>query len=208
MTVTLHNLPPEVIHEIFAHLELTDVGAFRRLGQRYAVIGEDYLASRLRFFTETESLARLETFAKRSALSKGIKTIIYEGNLLGHRSKTDYLEHFKNDHHADEYPQMPENGSSNRTIRHYNRSLSQWQTSMERKFELFQGLLQEQQSLLHARYFSDALSTLTDFPNLESLELSTEARCSHRLSRRFMEKYPISWQVVHFNPDPSLENSH
>ena len=52
--------PPEVLHQIFGKLQFEDVATLRLMGSKYAAVGVEYLATRIRFHTAEESLLRLK----------------------------------------------------------------------------------------------------------------------------------------------------
>jgi hypothetical protein len=193
MATGLHHLPPEVVHQVFGYLVPKDAAAFRMQAVRYAAIGREYLETRLRFFTEKNSLERLAFFSSTPDLCKRIKTIVYEGNLLGERCKHDYFNHFRLEHHAGDCPQKPAPGASERALRLYQRNLAQWESNKGREFQHYRDLLDEQKTLVTSEQFRQALNLVSTFINLEHVQLSTETRCGHHLSQRFLEKYPLSW---------------
>lgn len=191
--MNMHILPPEVVHQVFGYLDPKDAAAFRMQGVRYAIIGREYLETRIRFFTHKESLDRLAFFAAWPEMRKRVTTIVYEGNCLAERCKFDYFNHFKLEHHAGEYPMKPQPGSSERALRLYQRNLTQWEAAKEKEFQHYRDLLKEQNVTLNGGQLQQTLGLLSTFPNIENIRMSTEARCGHHLSKRFLEKYPLSW---------------
>ena len=191
----MDHLPAEVVHQIFSHLKFKDAAAARMSGRRYADIGAEYLVTRVRFFTEKGSVKRLRNFAKHPDMCKRIKTIVYEGNLLGNRCYHDYRDHFKEDHHAASggLPSKPAEGASNRSLRLYNRNYEKWEDGIKQDFDEYRDAYEAQQELLYSVKFIKTLALTTTFPNLENIQLTTTSRCGHMLSQRYCEKYKLSW---------------
>lgn len=190
------DLPAEVVHQIFSHLNFSDATASRLLARRYADIGAEYLETRIRFFTEKGSLQRLRNFAKHPGMCKRVKTIVYEGNLLGSRCYCDYRDHFKENHHtatAGDYPRPPPEGASDRTVRLHNRNHGKWEEGIKRNYDEYWDAYETQQELLHSNKFEKTLGLTVKFPNLETIQLTTASRCGHMLSQRYAEKYKMSW---------------
>lgn len=191
----MDDLPAEVVHQIFKHFNFHDAAALRLLGKRYADIGAEYLVTRVRFFTEKGSLQRLRNFAKHPGMCKQIKTIVYEGNLLGLRCYHAYRDHFREDHHAGAggFPQKPADGASQRTLRLYKRNYEKWEEGIQQDFNEYHAAYEAQQGVLYSRTFEKTLSSTAMFPNLEHVHLTTASRCGHNLSQRYSDTYKLSW---------------
>lgn len=191
----MDDLPSEVIHEIFSYLNFKDATAARSMNKRYADIGAEYLETRVRFFTERGSLQRLRNFAKHPGMCKRIKTIIYEGNLLGERCYHEYRDHFKEDHHiaAGGLPREPADGASDRTRRLYKRNCEKWEEGVKKDFDEYWDAYEAQHGLLYSKKFENFLDLIATFPNLEHIKLKAATRCGHDLSQRYAEKYKLSW---------------
>lgn len=193
---TTDDFPAEVVHQIFSNLNLQDVAATRLVGRRYADIGAEYLVTRVRFFTEKGSLQRLRDFAKHPGMFKGIKTVVYEGNLLGNRCYHEYRDHFREDHHTTVggLPQQPPPGSSARSLRLYSRNSEKWEAGIKRDFDEYLTAYAAQRNLLDSKMLDRVLASSTaQFLNLENIQLTTASRCGHNLSKRYSEKYKLSW---------------
>lgn len=195
MATSIENLPTEVVHQILSHLHPKDVSRFRMQGRRYAAVGAEYLATRIRFSTDEDSLDRIAFYADNPAMAKRIDNVVYEANVLAYRTRAEYMKHFQADHHTADvsYPDKLEPDATERAKRLYNRSLAQWEAARSTDYDTYQSVYSAQQSTLHSQRLRDVLGLLAQFPNIEHIKFSTEARCGHMLSQRFLEKYPLSW---------------
>ncbi|ETN39681.1 uncharacterized protein HMPREF1541_05907 [Cyphellophora europaea CBS 101466] len=189
----MDRLPTEVIFEVCQNLDFfDDIAAFRLQGRRYADVGAESLVSRVRFFTEKNSLLRLDNFAKHPILRNRVKTVVYEGSLLASRCFHAYRDHFKQDHHGAELAPKPAQNASERAKRFYRRSMEKWEVDIQQKYDEYKAAYDTQQDLLHSDTFKDMFDSLHDFPKLEAVEMTTASRCGHNLSWRYGETYALN----------------
>lgn len=191
----MDDLPSEVVHQVFSYLNFKDATATRLMNKRFADIGAEYLETQFRFFTEKGSLQRLRNLAKHPGMSKRIKTIVYEGNLLGARCFHEYRDHFKEDHHiaAGGLPRKPADGASARALRLYHRNCEKWEEDIKKDFDEYYDAYEAQHTLINSKKFERSLDLIAAFPNLEHIKLRAATRCGHNLSQRYAEKYKLSW---------------
>lgn len=191
--ITMDKLPQEVILTIF---KLTDdynsVAALRLQGRRYAEIGAEFLITRIRFHTTEESLERLKFLGEHAGIAKPVDTITYEANLLGHRSRISYREHFKEGHHTRDLPEVPPEGSTPRAERLYKRNMEKYEKSITDDYEAYRAAYDGQKKLLNDNLYHDIAQTVASLPNLRNINFTIATRCPHSMSRRFQEAIPLT----------------
>lgn len=196
----MDSAPPEILHKIFRHLKFDEVAALRAAAPKYATIGVEYLATRIRFHCSQASLNRLQEFTKHPVIRHQITNLVYEANLIADVGCFhNYRAHFELQHHINDKPQEPKEGCTTRERRLYLRNLAKWEAKISVDFEKYEEALSDQRQLLNSKFYNQLLkSCAKSFPKLESIEVSTVRRCKHHLSQRFLEKFPLSCEVPMF----------
>lgn len=192
----IDDLPAEVLHCIFKKLDdFESVAALRLQGTRYAEIGSEYLASRIRFYTAEDSLQRLQNLINIPGVAKNIDTINYEGNLLGHRSLRTFRLHFKQVHHVHEAPAHPGEYATKREMRLYQRNMNKYEKKIHDDYLKHDASYKKQRSAFQSELMQDALAALTNLPKLRHVNLSTGTSCAHSLSKRYQEAFDLTCRM-------------
>jgi hypothetical protein len=189
---TLYDCPTEVIQAVFRQLDQSDVAKLRLTAKRYSEIGAEYLVSQIRFFTATDSIERLEHFDAKPALSKHVTTITYEGVHLALRCRHLFENHFRHEQHAEAMPETPPNGASSRAKRFYKRSMEKFEKAVLDMYTTYKIAYDSQQDLFVSDRYEEALSAISRFPKLRHLTLHNAIKCTHSLSKRFQESFPLT----------------
>jgi hypothetical protein len=188
----LGDCPTEVIQAVFKQLDENDVAKFRLTAKRYAEIGAEYLVSRIRFFTAVDSIERLELFDANPTLSKHVTTVTYEGVHLASRCRHLFENHFRHEQHAEAMPEIPPDGASSRAKRFYKRSMEKFEKAVLDKYTVYKDAYDSQRDLLVSDRFEEALFTVSRFPKVRHLTLHNAIKCTHSLSERFQESFPLT----------------
>ncbi|EXJ72645.1 uncharacterized protein A1O5_03791 [Cladophialophora psammophila CBS 110553] len=183
--------PDEVLVKICAHMDFPSLANLRLLNKRLAEVGAEALVKRVRFHCTEDSLRRLHAISRHHVFAKYVDTVVFEGNLLAsvHCVHT-YQNHYELEHHQMERPAQPRKGATDRERRLYERNMAKFNREIEKKFKRYLDLYNKQQKVLQSTAYADFISSsMTSFPKLNKLVLSTVGRCKHVLSGRFLESF-------------------
>ncbi|KEF63486.1 uncharacterized protein A1O9_01464 [Exophiala aquamarina CBS 119918] len=189
----MEDFPDEVLLKICRHLNFTDVSNLRCVTSRFAPIGAEVLIKRVRFHVSQVSLERLDAIASHQVLSKAVDTVFFEGNILANVGCIHaFSRHFEADHHNIDRPKTPGADATDREVRLYERNRQKFQQEISTKYERYRKLYDAQQTILNSGTYATLIAgSISQFPKLRKVVLSTVGRCKHVLSERFMTMFAV-----------------
>lgn len=189
--ITLDEFPDEVLLKIYNQMDFKSVASLRQTNKHFAEVGAEALTKRVRFHCTKQSLERLHAISKHSILCKYVETIVFEGNLLAWVPCIHtYMSHYTQDHHANERPLPPLSEASPREKRLYTRNMAKFQREVQKKYDRYKALYNEQQEVINSNASTDLIDlSMLRFPRLTKVALSTVGRCKHVLSGRFLDSF-------------------
>ncbi|RMZ75495.1 hypothetical protein DV737_g5272, partial [Chaetothyriales sp. CBS 132003] len=183
---------PEILHHIFKRLQSpSEITALRLAGRKYATVGAEYLAPRVRFHASKSSVERLNAFMQHPVFRQHVQSLVFEGSLLLPPGCIHWfcsLPLINDDH-----PSAPPADASVRTRRLYERNLAKWEAEAEEKYERYCSLYSAQRELIKSNLFQDTISQCAKaFPHLKEVLLVNVARCTLHLPQQFVNDFDIS----------------
>ncbi|RMZ82329.1 hypothetical protein DV738_g1744, partial [Chaetothyriales sp. CBS 135597] len=182
---------PEILHQIFQRLpSLPDVATLRLAGRKYATVGAEYLAPRVRFHASRGSIERLNAFMHHPVFRQHVHSLVFEGSLLLPPGCIHWfcgLPLITADR-----PTPPPAHASLRTLRLYERNRAKWEAEAEEKYDRYCSLYSDQRELIKSKVFQDTISECARaFPHLKEIIVINVARCTHHLPRQFVKDFDV-----------------
>ncbi|RMD43342.1 hypothetical protein DV735_g1710, partial [Chaetothyriales sp. CBS 134920] len=182
---------PEILHHIFQRLpSLSDVATLRLASRKYATVGAEYLAPRVRFHASRRSIERLNAFMSHPVFRQHVQSLVFEGSLLLPPGCIHWFYRLPLIN-ADRPTPLPAHASL-RTRRLYERNLAKWEAETEQKYDRYCHRYSAQRELIKSQVFQDAISQCTKaFPHLKEVLVVNVSRCTHHLPRQFVDDFDV-----------------
>lgn len=93
----------------------------------------------------------------------------------------------------DEKPQAPGPYCTNRERRLHERNVAKYERELQQKYKKYRATWKKQQKLINSPACAQiSRAVALTLPRLESITLSTIGSCSHALSQRYIQDFPLS----------------
>ena len=93
----------------------------------------------------------------------------------------------------DEKPQAPGPHCTNRERRLHERNMAKYERELQQKYKKYRATWKKQQNLINSPACAQiSRAVALALPRLESVTLSTIGSCSHALSERYIQNFPLS----------------
>ena len=177
-----HALPPEIADIICNAAEEEDISSLRLVSKFWHNVATPYLTEEARLIFKQSSFTNLSNVASHLPLSKHVKSLYYEPNVLHRHPWVEWEENLLTRVNCDELPPPPSLGASRRDWRSWHRALtkacrpetpSYTEAEKDEAWEIYRKLLLEQEDLRAGDYGASELQdALSRFPQLVKVNMN------------------------------------
>ncbi|CAG8959773.1 hypothetical protein HYFRA_00001680 [Hymenoscyphus fraxineus] len=172
-TLSIHKLPPEILHQICSILPLHDLGNFRLTCKAFGEFSQRHLVKELHVMFTQKSFANLHAISRNNQLRRYVRNIVYEPMMLSEIDKEGWmgqLQDYFSDWDRDRYIRF---GTSKIGVGCKNGSIREQASTTKRlqgTWRVYDRKLMEQSHFLEgSQDYAIFKSALAKFPVLEQV---------------------------------------
>jgi len=166
----MDRLPSELTHMVFGYLKHTEAANFRLLCRNVAELGLQYIVPTVYVRLQKKSYHRLSAIAEHPVVSKYVREICCEIDVLAHLSREEFEE--STTFQAYKPPGFDDSARARRALNRTVRADSR--EKMDLAFSIYQEYLTDQEYMRHSDFFPvEVAKAMKQLPNLRILGLET-----------------------------------
>lgn len=183
-------MPTELLHDIFTYLTPTEAANFRRVDERIADIGIDYIVPVISLVLNEDSFNKLEAIAQHPAIRKRVDSIVFDGNYLMYLDREHWEEAIYSRNMLLQQDAIScIDPAGNLDLMAYYVAWQNWNSlphhqctkdQLDGAFAEYRQYFRKQYQLLRAGgYLQRIAQALENLPSLKNIVLDTDGHCNH-----------------------------